>query len=143
MQTVFIRHNLNSKPETLKHLWDERLVAIHFENFRSTNPDDYGSSGKRALKRLWKYCDSGAIVGASFRTIKPNQMLVGEIEKGSKVELLELGKLSDKDDIYKVVKLKNVQEVSYLDYPLLAAIQPRLGTLTGWPSAENYLLAIL
>jgi len=47
------------------------------------------------------------------------------------------------DYVYKTVKLQNVREVSYLDYPLLAAIQPRQVTLTGWPSAEKYLLAIL
>ena len=126
MQTVFIRHNLNSKPETLKYLWDEHLIAIHFESLSSTNPNDYGFAGKQALKRLWKYCDSGAVVGATFRSIKSNQMLVGEIKKGSKVEVVKLKKDPDYNDyIYKTVKLHNVREVSYLDYPLLAAIHRR------------------
>ncbi len=137
MQTVFIRHNLDAESKTLKYLWDERLIAIHFENIRSVKPDDYESIGKQALKRLWRYCESGAVVGASFRSIKSSQMLVGEIEKGSKVELLELSKLSDYHaDIYKVVRLVNVREVSYSDFPLLAAILRRQGTFSGWPSAE-------
>jgi len=144
MLTVYIRHNLVSTPEALKYLWEERLIAIHFQSLRSVNPDDYDAGGKQALKKLWKYCNSGAVVGATFRSIKPHQMLVGEIEKDSKVELLELSKLFDHINyVYKVVKLQNVQEVSYIDYPLLAAIQPRLATVTGWPSAEKYLLAIL
>jgi len=29
-----------------------------------------------------------------------------------------------------------------LDYPLLRAIRPRQGTITGWPSAQTYLTAI-
>lgn len=144
MQTVFIRHNLIARPETLKYFWDERLIAIHYANSSSTNPDDYDSVGKQALKRLWRYCDSGAVVGATFRSIKSNQMLIGEIKKGSKVEVVKIKKHPDYNDyIYKTVKLQNVQEISYLDYPLLAAIQPRQATLTGWPSAEKYLLAIL
>jgi len=71
-------------------------------------------------------------------------MIVGEIKRGSKVEVLKLAKDPNYNDyIYKVVRLKNAREISYLDHPLLAAIQPRQGTLTGWPSAEKYLQAIL
>ncbi|MBI5651676.1 MAG: hypothetical protein HZC40_14715 [Chloroflexi bacterium] len=144
MQTVFIRHNLDSKREILEHLWTERLIAVHFDPIPSTNPEDYGSAGKVALKRMLKYCEAGAVVGAAFRSIRPSKMIVGEIEPGSKVEVLERAKDPGyKDFIYKVVRLKNAREISYADYPLLVAIQPRQGTITGWPSAEKYLLAVL
>lgn len=144
MQTVFIRHNLDSKRETLEELWSQRLIAIHYESIPSVDPEDYKSDGKAALKRLWNYCKSGAVVGATYRSIRPNKILVGEIEQGSKVEILRYSKHPDYNDyIYKVVRLKNAREILYLDYPLLAAIQPRLGTIMGWPSAEKYLLAIL
>ena len=144
MQTVFVRHNLDAGPETLNYLWNKHLIAIHFQDIRSVNPDDYASVGKQALQRLLRYCQSGAVVGASFRKIKSNQMLIGEIRKGSQVDLLDVSTVSDSDrGIYKVVQLVNVKEVSYSVYPLLAAIQPRQGTITGWPSAEKYLLAIL
>jgi hypothetical protein len=64
-------------------------------------------------------------------------MIVGEIISGSKVELEEYG-----ERIYKTVQLRNAREVSYLDDILLGAIQPRQGTVTGWPSAQEYLTAV-
>ena len=65
-------------------------------------------------------------------------MLVGEIAQGSAVFPKRYGDL-----IYKAVQLTNVIEVSYSDHPLLAAIQPRQGTVMRWPSAQQYLAAIL
>ncbi|MBW8009910.1 MAG: hypothetical protein FVQ83_01535 [Chloroflexi bacterium] len=138
MKAIFIRHKLANTPEIIKDLWDKRLIAVHFGNIASTNPNDFEGPGKKALKRLWKYCESGVIVGASYRDFSKAKMLVGEIPKGSNVELWE-----SNGYIYKTVQLRNVQEVSYQDYPLLAAIHPPFGTLTGWPSAEKYLNAIL
>lgn len=140
MRAIFIRHKLGSTPAILEDLWSKRRIAVRYANIRSANPDDYENPGRNALKRLWKYCDSSAIVGATFRKIRPTQMVVGVIEKGSRVEWTD--EYGD-DFIYKVVQLKNTQVISYYDYPLLAAIQPRLATVTGWPSAQKYLQAIL
>jgi len=137
MKAMFIRHNMSSTKKILEELRSKRLIAIHFENQASVNPEDYNSAGEKALKKLWEYCESGAIVGADFRSLYPTLMLVGRIESGSKVEAKKFG-----DYIYKTVQLKNVQEISYKDYPLLSAIQPR-GTIKGWPSAQKYLEAIL
>lgn len=139
MQAVFIRHKLSSTVEILEDLWSKRKIAVHYANVRSTNPKDYDKAGKNALNRLWKYCDEGAIVGATFRKIKPTKMIVGIIEKGSKVEWTD--EYGD-EFVYKTVQLKKSIEISFHDYPLLAAIRPRLATVTGWPSAEKYLLAI-
>jgi len=69
-----------------------------------------------------------------------SQMIVGIIEKGSQVEWTD--EYGD-DFIYKVVQLKDTQVISYNDYPLLAATQPRLATVTGWPSAQKQLEALL
>lgn len=140
MQTVFIRHKLGTTPDILEDLWSKRQIAIHYENKRSTDPNDYENPGKNALKRLWKYCDQGAIVGATFRKIRPAQMILGVIKKGSKVKWTD--EYGD-DLVYKIVQLEDTQVISYLDYPLLAAIQPRGATVTGWPSAQKYLQAIL
>lgn len=135
---MFIRHNMRSTTEILEDLWSKRLIAVHFENKPSTKPEDYNSAGEKALRRLWEYCKSGAIVGADFKSIRPACMLVGEIKPGSKVEAKKFGNY-----VYKTVELKNAMEISYLDYPLLAAIQPRQTTITGWPSAQKYLEAII
>lgn len=139
MDALFIRHNMKRcTPEILNELWSKRQIGVHFGDNWSTKPEDYDSAGKKALSRLWKYCESGAIVGADFKSIRPTSMLVGEIEPKSKVEPKKFG-----DYIYKIVQLKNTEEISYQDYLLLAAIQPRQTTITGWPSAQKYLESIL
>jgi hypothetical protein len=132
---------MSSTDEIIDELWSKRLIAVYFENKPSTKPEDYDSAGKKALERLGRCCKSGAIVGvavgAKFK-VHSGSMLVGEIESGSKVEAKDFGGF-----IYKTVQLKNAREVYYRDYPLLAAIQPRLTTITDWPSAQKYLEAIL
>lgn len=136
MDAIFIRHKLETKPEILEDLWDKRLIAVHYGNIESTNPNDFEGQGKKTLKRLWKYCDTGVLAAATYREINKTEMLVGEIPKGSKIMIRKYPGL-----VYKTVQLINVEVISYQDYPLLSAIQPR-GTITGWPSAQIYLQAI-
>jgi len=144
MKPVFIRHNLDPSSGILKDLWSRRLIAIHYDNIPSIKPDEYQQmEGRAALKRLLGYCKSGAVVGATYRSIRPDKIIIGEIAEDSKVEILNYTNNSGKSEHLKVVQLINAQEISFLDYPLLAAIQPIQKTLTGWPSAEKYLLAIL
>lgn len=138
MQSVFIRHNLSSTDDILKDLWSKHLIAVHYADIWSTKPEDYDKAGKDALRRLWKYCETGAVVGATFSKIKPDRMIVGEIKKGSRVEPTKYDNF-----VYKTVQLENAREISLRDYPLLSAIQPRQATITGWPSATKYLEAIL
>jgi hypothetical protein len=117
---------------------------VHYDESWSTDPEDYQPAGKRSLSKIWNFCESGAVVGAAFRAIRPSSMLVGELEPGSSVEAIQY---SDPDAgqsfIYKTVQLKNVREVHFRDYPLLAGIQPRRTTISGWPSAKPYLMSIL
>lgn len=139
MDAVFVRHKMgDSTPEILNELWSKKLIAIHFGNNWSIEPKDYDSAGKKALTTLGKCCEFGAYVGADFREICPKTMLVGKIERGSKIEPKKFD-----DFVYKVVQLKNCREISYLDYPLLEAIQPRQVTISNWPSAKKHLESIL
>lgn len=148
MEAIFIRHKIGHElkatteilkiTEILNKWWKEGVIAIHFENLASSNPEDYKSAGRKALTKLNHYCESGAFVGADFRTIHKDAMLVGEIAPHSKVEFERAN-----GEIYKVVQLKNPRKVLYSDYPLLLGIQPRQGTITGWPSVKNYLSAII
>jgi hypothetical protein len=95
VQPVFIRHKPRSTPDyILEDLWSKRLIAVHYADIRSTKPEDYDKAGKEALKRLWKYCESGAVVGATFISIKPASMLVGEISQGSKVGMTDFALFS-------------------------------------------------
>jgi hypothetical protein len=144
MQTVYIRHNFGQYKEVLECLWTNRLIAIHYADIESTNPDDYEVAGKRSMRRLSQYCKSGAIVGAAYTAFIHDKMLVGEIEIGSIIKPCHVNTNTNGVClVLKVVEIKNPKVVSYEDYPLLLAIQPRLGTVMGWPSAEKYLAAIL
>jgi len=139
-KAVFIRHKLRTTPEILEDLWRRREIAIHFEDNFSTNPDDYEKeAAKSALKRLHKYCNMGVVVGAVYRKIRPVDILVGIIPQGSKITPINR---YGNDYIYKVVQLQNVKEISLIDYPVLAAIQPRLTTITGWTGASDLLYRI-
>jgi hypothetical protein len=140
-KAVFIRHKISTTPEILEDLWQRREIAIHFENIRSTNPDDYkDNAAKNALKRLHTYCNQGAVVGAVYRQIRPTQIMVGIIPKGSSVTFTD--RYGD-NYIYKTVQLQKAKEISLLDYPLLDAIQPRLASITGWTSAFDLLYRIV
>jgi hypothetical protein len=144
VQALFIRHSFSGTPRILADLWNDRRIAVHYDENWSTDPEDYAPAGKKALKKLWNCCESGAVVGAAFRSIRPSSMLVGEVEAGSPVEALRYSDPgAGQSFIYKTVQLRKAQEVLFRDYPLLAGIQPRLTTITGWPSARAYLMAIL
>lgn len=148
MEVVFIRHKMSHTVGTLRELWLNKLIAVHFADVASTNPEDYPEKDRwrvrLAFNRLKKCCERGAIVGADFSVLHP-KMLVGEIKPRSKIEAIEVGegKLGKTKFIYKVVQLERAKEVSYTDYPLLLAIQPRRGTITRWQKAKRYLNAIL
>ena len=143
MQAMFIRHNIDSTPAVLTQLVDESLIALHYGNSSSTHPDDYNRQGKKAIGKLWKFCESGAIVGADFREIKHNSIVVGVITPGSRVfARCFVDPKTKREFTYKVVQLHNAREVSFLNYPLLAAIQPRQTAITHWPKAQKCLEAI-
>ncbi len=138
MEAVFIRHNFGKDAgfEVLRKLWDENLIAVHFEDNESVDPQKYRTkAGQVALTRLKKCCDEGAIVGADFRRIEPSSILIGEIKRGEGIRPQEIG-----GHIYKTVQLHNTKKIHS---PLLLTIQPRLTTITGWPSAEKYLKKML
>ncbi len=87
MEAMFIRHNLNQTNEFYEDFWSKGLIAVHFDNIESVDPNDYKqSAGRKALKKLWKFCDDGAIVGAEY-PVRAASLLVGLIEPKSRVEV--------------------------------------------------------
>lgn len=140
MKAIYIRHNCSSTNTILQELWDRRLVALHYHDDFSTNPDDYSQQGQKALSKMWSYCESGAIVGADFRKLTTSKMLVGEIAPGSEIKGEQfVDPVTQESFIYKVVQLTNSKEIDYVDFPLLIGVQPRLQALTPWPSGQQVL----
>lgn len=142
MKAAFIRIKCSSTPEVLQQLWDKRYVVLHYGNNPSLDPNDYDDSGKKSLARLHKYCEEGRIIGADFRELRRDNMLVGRIKPGSKVKAIKF-KGGGEAFWYKAVELTDTVEVPYTRYPVLMALQPRQTTLTGWPSAQKALQAAL
>jgi hypothetical protein len=146
--TIFIRHKLSTTPEILETLYNEDLIAVHYNNDDSTDPQHYLTKGEitaaNVLKRLHSCLKTGAIVAASYREIKPGMLKVGRID--STESRIEARRFQDKNRgelTYKVVNLVKTMNINLTQYPVLTGIQPRGGTLTGWQSATRILESIL
>ncbi len=129
---IFIRHKLSNRYDILTYLWDNRKIGIHYENVKSIDPKDYSESIQRGVKpalNRFKECrEKGAIIVAVYRQLHRNKLLLGEIEEGTKIEYEELEYKNEKL-IFKTMQLKNVEELHYIKYPILGAIQPRGSTI--------------
>jgi hypothetical protein len=87
MKAIFIRHNFK-ETDIVKYLWDKKRIAIQYDNIPSIDPEQYHEpEGKASIRRLLKYCKTGVVVGATYRAICPEKMLVGEIKMGSNIEI--------------------------------------------------------
>jgi hypothetical protein len=144
-QPIFIRHKVLSaddpfRTKHIKYFWDHHLIAIHYEDIDSSDPDKYElKRSKYALRMMRNFGAEGAIVGADYNLLSlDNQMLIGVIQPGSTIQITHL-----ENRYYKTLQLTEVKEICYVDHPLLAAIQPRQVTISGWPSARKYLLSLL
>lgn len=144
MKVIFIRHNMSSTQIIRQQLWDQGKIALHYDDKLSANPDDWRDypAARKALRKLLAFCKEGVYVGLVCRKLYPEKILIGELPKKSKVvgQLFIDGK---KKFGYKIASLKNYKPVELINYPVLGALQPRQGTITGWPSASNIIRAII
>lgn len=142
---IFVRHKISSTPNLLQQLWDSRLIALHYEDILSTNPNDYKEKSARdSIMRMLHFCEIGGYVGAVYGNSK-EQILVGQLVPST--PFIEKT-FTDQEDPeisyhYKVAKLENAREVRIVDYPVLASIQPRQGALCEWHSARGIIEALV
>lgn len=146
--TIFIRHKLSTMPEILETLWREDLIAVHYIDDDSTDPEHYRAKGEKTaanvLSRLHSCLQTGAIVAASYRELKPAMLKVGRIDPvESKIRARRFQDSNRGELTYKIVNLVRVKNINLSRYPVLTGIQPRGGTLTGWQSATKILESIL
>lgn len=133
MEFGYIRHKLGYD-DLNKELLEKRQIAIMFENKKSTNPEDYGRSGKSALKLLNKFCEEGAIIAADYPTVDKKSLYLGEIKKGSQIQPKEV-----KGKWYKILQLENIKRIFYAKYPILNSMKPIKGTISRWLKAKEIL----
>jgi hypothetical protein len=147
MKEIFIRHNIGSTPDVIKQLWEGKYIALHYENKCDTNPSAYTEkAAQNSIKRLIKHSKNGAYVGAVYKGNEyKDKILIGQISKGTQIQgkIFKDTNAPEKKFHYKVVKLINTQEVSIIDYPVLASIQPRRITIGEWKLAKGVVEAIV
>lgn len=151
MPLIFIRHKMDSSPEIYQELLRERLIALHYDNIPSADPNhpDRDPKHRPVFKRLRNFCRTGALVAADYSKYPPRRMLVGKIKPNSKptprtFKPCEPEK-NPKGCVYKVVKLDGVVEFDYAEHRLLEALQPRGGgVIVRWRMGriEPYLKAL-
>lgn len=160
--TGFARHKGGIKEPAAEYLWENRLIAIHWEDIPSADPDDY-DSGSNEIQYLNKFANNGRIVGASYRRIITSEILVGVVNSGSKIKLLyfdegdfvqekEVSPGQSIDDpneeryrIYKALQLNDVEIVSREDYPVLFdnSVRPPSASIINWWNVEEHLRRII
>jgi len=145
---IFIRHKMLSSPQIYRYLIENNLIALHYKDIASTNPEDY-EKGRNEIRRLLKFCKTGALVAADYSKYHdPSpRMLVGKIPPNSRIKHRRFKpcEKTPKGCVYKIVKLEDVVELDYAENRLLEGLQPRRGgVLVRWSKGriEPYLKAL-
>jgi len=151
----FVRHKMHIPCEDAKELFDKRLIAFHYEDVRSWDPNEYSTmAAKKTIKHFEKLDKDGGLVIADYSPIlcadkdrnvaKENNgktILVGEVEQNSRDYYESTGlctkekakehdneRLKDKH-IYKTLRLEKYKALSVLSYTLFQLPFPR-GTIS-------------
>lgn len=163
LNTGFARHKLG---HAVQQLWDEQKIGIHWDSIPSSRSEDYeGDRAGTEISNLNQIAEDGAIVGASYRKVHKNKMLVGVVEPDSDIELvvineadssiiethkiepgtrIELSHNHDNVVIYKCVQMTDAEVVTRQEQPLLFddGIRPPFWSICEWGGAEEQLRAI-
>jgi hypothetical protein len=148
MNTYFIRHteSLDIDDHTRAMLFEEKRIAIHFpwtksnpvgseKDSDSLNPNDYETSGKKALNALLRLAKNGGYVCAQYYSY--NKYLIGKIFPNSKIEIIKgvWGKRYDrsgKEAVLKSLQLKQCKLLEPYSYAQIHIGRPRQGTIMKW-----------
>lgn len=124
---IFIKHKMWSTPEKYQELIKKHLVAVHYDDVESINPNDYKGMARNVMKRLRDYCRAGALVAADYSKYPPPRMIVGKIPPNSEI-LIERFECDYSADgcVYKMVELVRPVTFHYAEYPVLQTCQARL-----------------
>lgn len=164
LDTAFARHKLG---HAVQYLWDKQKIGIHWESIPSSRSEDYEEDrAGTEISNLNQIAKDGAILGASYRKVYKNKMLVGVIEPSSDIELIvidedessivethniepgtraELSYSHDNVVIYKCVQMTDVEVVTRQEQPLLFddGIRPPFWSVCEWNGAAEQLRAIV
>lgn len=161
LQTAFARHKLG---DSVQPLWEDQRIAVHWENSSSADPDDYEGRAATEVGKLNNIAEDGAIVGASYRDVYKNKMLVGLVAPESKIDILFVQdgdivasrsinpgesieyptEIQEGCSIYKSVEMEECVTVTREEQPLLFddGVRPPFWSVCEWEGAEDQLRAV-
>lgn len=160
--TGFARHKGGVNESVAEYLFENGLIAIHWGDKPSADPDDY-DSGSNEIQYLNEFAEDGRIVGASYRRIITSEMLVGVVPSESMVRLLYFddgefikeeqiepgesleGVESGEYRIYKSLQLTDVRNISREEYPVIFdnSVRPPSASIINWWNVEEHLRRIV
>ena len=143
LDVVFVQHKMHVTEDTKAYFIENGLVAIHYvhdlikgRDELSTNPDDYNTKAARVLRRMQKYCKSGALA-VGYYAGKENRMIIGFIPPNTKIEskyfdIWKNDEYPDGETSYKFVRLQNYFEVDLSQNRQLESCMPRGNVFIKW-----------
>lgn len=162
LPTVFARHKLGNG---VQQLWDSKQIAINWGDTPSANPDDYTGRGSTEIGTLNEVASEGAIVGAAYRSVHKNEMLVGVVPSESKINILFIHEddivrsesvdpggsveypeeLPEDCTVHKSVQMRDSVTVTRQEQPLLFddGVRPPFWSICEWDGVEDQLRAIV
>lgn len=160
--TGFARHKGGINEPVAEYLWDNHLIALHWGDNASADPDDY-DSGSNEIQYLNEFASEGRIVGSSYRRIITSEMLVGVVPADSNIKLLyfDEGEFVEEKEvspgqsidepaeedfkIFKALQLDDVKIVPREDYPILFdnSVRPPSASIINWWNVEEHLRRIV
>lgn len=159
MNTYFIRHteSLDIDDKTRDRLFEERRIAVHFpwtktnptgseRDSTSLNPNDYETSGKKALNALIELAKGGGYVCSQY--FRHNDYVVGKVLPNSKIDIFRgiWGNLYDrsgKPAILKSLRLTMSRTVQPYAYAQIHIGRPRQGTIMRWRNCGDVIAKLV
>lgn len=154
-----IRHRITISRDGLKQLANNRLIATHWVDIRSRDPEEYrarlnDNKGKSAVDDIKEFNDideTGAIVVADYSSdidnrkgIHKSKLFAGVVPPGS-FEYRELPKVDGSTGIYKTLQFDETtyQEILLTERPDLFSDVPARGTINNCNKTEGRLRSLV
>jgi len=122
-------------------LWEHNLVAIHYEDLKSTSPQDYTTKkAKRAIGLLNKLATKGGYVWADYWT--HDQDKVGYVQPNSQMgfkEVTHKDSVKNGKAILKVLSITKVKTIEKDQFLALRAGKPNRGAISRWNGGKGKL----
>jgi hypothetical protein len=133
--------------QTAKQVWNQKQIAIHFQDIASCNPDDYSGAGRSAMKILNEIAEHGGYVWSQNYTTP--DIMVGIVRPGSEIKIVkgrwttepskEYAAHAGRESILKTLKLEAVATKTPDLVTHLSLACPRHKTISRWPSVGSRL----